>query len=444
MANYKTSWVQRLIEGAWQKTFAFAHAKTVYTDYANKKTLADKLSEIDTEIGNKANKTEIPTELPANGGNSATVNGHTVNADVPENAVFTDTVYDDTEVQKTISELTKEVSELNSNLSNIDKLLNVGKNEGIGIDSSTGDLVKSGQYTTSDLILVSPNTKYKYDVALSSGDYSRIAFYKNDGTFINRQDRIYDFVTPSDCYYLRIMVMTVDYNSGHLYGSDVNNEVNKLNGDVADLRSDVDYVNPIKSTNVAWIDSTVSIFSGETNGITYEYMGDGAIKISGTVEPNSIDQKIAYFIGEIPDSVGRGKVKLLGLPFNTSNESFNIGLKISGPGGAGTVAKTSSKDGVIIDLSKIPSSASISGIYLSIPNGTVIPNDFIIRPFLTTNLNATLSDFVPYTGSKGQLNDDLSQVAYSIGNPSKLLTNQKILVNAINELNNRLTALENK
>ena len=105
MANYKTSWVQRLIEGAWQKTFAFAHAKTVYTDYANKKTLADKLSEIDTEIGNKANKTEIPTELPANGGNSATVNGHTVKSDVPENAVFTDTVYDDTEVKGSINEL---------------------------------------------------------------------------------------------------------------------------------------------------------------------------------------------------------------------------------------------------------------------------------------------------------------------------------------------------
>ena len=107
--NYPTSWVQRLIEGAWQKTFAFAHAKTVYTDYANKKTLADKLSEIDTEIGNKANKTEIPTELPANGGNSATVNGHTVKSDVPENAVFTDTVYDDTEVQKSISQQSTEI-----------------------------------------------------------------------------------------------------------------------------------------------------------------------------------------------------------------------------------------------------------------------------------------------------------------------------------------------
>ena len=109
MTNYKTSWVQRLIDGVWQKTFAFAHAKTVYTDYANKKTLADKLSEIDTEIGNKANKTEIPNELPANGGNSATVNGHTVKSDVPENAVFTDTVYDDTEVQKSISQQSTEI-----------------------------------------------------------------------------------------------------------------------------------------------------------------------------------------------------------------------------------------------------------------------------------------------------------------------------------------------
>ena len=32
-----------------------------------------------------------PTSMPANGGNAATVGGHTVEADVPENAVFTDT-----------------------------------------------------------------------------------------------------------------------------------------------------------------------------------------------------------------------------------------------------------------------------------------------------------------------------------------------------------------
>ena len=37
---------------------------------------------------------EIPTTLPANGGNSDTVNNHTVETDVPTDAVFTDTTYE--------------------------------------------------------------------------------------------------------------------------------------------------------------------------------------------------------------------------------------------------------------------------------------------------------------------------------------------------------------
>lgn len=48
---------------------------------------------IETLKDDKADKTEIPTTLPANGGNADTVNNHTVKADVPENAKFTDTVY---------------------------------------------------------------------------------------------------------------------------------------------------------------------------------------------------------------------------------------------------------------------------------------------------------------------------------------------------------------
>lgn len=41
----------------------------------------------------KADRSEIPTTLPANGGNADTVNSHTVNADVPADAKFSDTVY---------------------------------------------------------------------------------------------------------------------------------------------------------------------------------------------------------------------------------------------------------------------------------------------------------------------------------------------------------------
>ena len=50
-----------------------------------------------------AKTSDIPTTLPANGGNADTVNNHTVKRDVPENAVFTDTVLEinDADVSKT-------------------------------------------------------------------------------------------------------------------------------------------------------------------------------------------------------------------------------------------------------------------------------------------------------------------------------------------------------
>lgn len=38
-------------------------------------------------------RTEVPKTLPASGGDADTVNGHTVDADVPADAVFTDTAY---------------------------------------------------------------------------------------------------------------------------------------------------------------------------------------------------------------------------------------------------------------------------------------------------------------------------------------------------------------
>lgn len=44
--EYPTSWIRKLVDGVWKRTFAFAHAKTVYTDFTNKRTLADDLSDI--------------------------------------------------------------------------------------------------------------------------------------------------------------------------------------------------------------------------------------------------------------------------------------------------------------------------------------------------------------------------------------------------------------
>lgn len=55
-----------------------------------------KISNIFAPISHKHTKSQItdfPTSMPANGGDADTVNGHTVNDDVPSNAKFTYTVY---------------------------------------------------------------------------------------------------------------------------------------------------------------------------------------------------------------------------------------------------------------------------------------------------------------------------------------------------------------
>ena len=61
------------------------------SEYAKTSEVNTAVSSINTTLNEKANKTDIPTSLPANGGNADTVNGHSVNSDVPANAVFTDT-----------------------------------------------------------------------------------------------------------------------------------------------------------------------------------------------------------------------------------------------------------------------------------------------------------------------------------------------------------------
>lgn len=60
------------------------------------KNFADKIAKVFSKIGHKHLKSDItdfPTSMPANGGNAATVGGHTVGVNVPSNAKFTDTTY---------------------------------------------------------------------------------------------------------------------------------------------------------------------------------------------------------------------------------------------------------------------------------------------------------------------------------------------------------------
>lgn len=413
MANYKTSWVQRLIEGAWQKTFAFAHAKTVYTDFANKKTLADKLSEIDTEIGNKANKTEIPTELPANGGNSATVNGHTVKSDVPENAVFTDTVYDDTEVQKRISDNGYgEVSGGKSLIQdkNMNNLLSQMSDNADGTTHSYADgvltvnriaNVNSGVYVYNSIFRRFDNKKIKISFdAKSSVDGMVLSISLNDSALV------YTTILTSD--YKRYSVEVQARGTQHnfiIYGNAVAGEVDIKNVMLSEAIYNNTSYEPYFPSNKMLAaekadksETTVNLLNPtlETttvNGVTCTNNGDGTYTISGT---------------------------------STAQVTFKLAVNVKVPisciltgckGGSPTTYMFGVFDGANyfevydIDNAKEIHANTYRYAYIVVRSGVTIPDNTIITPIITTNLDATYDDFVPYTGDSGSLNGDVAEKA---------------------------------
>ena len=81
------------------------------TDYAKTVDIPTTVAEL-TDSSSYAKKTDIPTTLPANGGNADTVNNHTVESDVPVDAKFTDTVYDDSSLSSKVTQNTNDISAL--------------------------------------------------------------------------------------------------------------------------------------------------------------------------------------------------------------------------------------------------------------------------------------------------------------------------------------------
>lgn len=406
MANYKTSWVQRLIEGAWQKTFAFAHAKTVYTDYANKKTLADKLSEIDTEIGNKANKTEIPTELPANGGNSATVNGHTVKSDVPENAVFTDTVYDDTEVQKRISD--NGYGEVAGGKSlipdkNMNNLLSQMSDNAYGTTHSYAD----GVLTVNRIANVNSGV-YVYDSIFKRFDNKKIKISFDakslvDGMVLsislNGSASVYTTILTSDYKRYSVEVQAGDTQHNFIiYGNAVEGEVDIKNVMFSDATYNDTSYEPYFPSNKMLAEekadkseTTVNLLKHtlETttqNGVTCTNNGDGTYTFNGTATSYTEIQISIYF-------PPYGTYKLLGASAYQRTSSSDW-IKTLAPGDTFTVDSSKPKLEVVFLFYK-----------------DEVFDNVVTKPMITTNLDATYDDFVPYTGDSGSINGDVAEKA---------------------------------
>lgn len=78
-------------------------------------------SQIDAMVANAGRVKTVNSVQPDASGNInvTTVNGHTVESNVPANAKFTDTVYDDTELSTAVSQNTANITSLSGNLSTV-------------------------------------------------------------------------------------------------------------------------------------------------------------------------------------------------------------------------------------------------------------------------------------------------------------------------------------
>lgn len=88
------------------------------------------------------------------------------------------------------------------------------------IINTSGEMVGNGNYRTSQLIPVQPNTTYTVSRVHNSSaqgaeDLMRVAYYQQNGTFIERpysSDKPWTITTPSNCYYMRLSYNYISNN----------------------------------------------------------------------------------------------------------------------------------------------------------------------------------------------------------------------------------------
>lgn len=356
--------------------------------------IKDNKSAITTLQTEKANKTEIPTELPANGGNSATVNGHTVKSDVPENAKFTDTVYDDTEVQKRISD------------------------NGYGEIAGGKNLAKSYKIATTaeqyyTALSVDANLQPSTTYTISFIGASNYIGYPNEFIFITAE--------PFTCNGERQSITLTTKESlpedqrvypGWLFfkNSEGNTVMPSFTDVQIELGSEATSYEPYFPSNKMLSEekadkseTTVNLLkptleTTTVNGVTCTNNGDGTYTLNGTASDNT------YLVLSSYRFKAAKTYRLLGVPTNLVYGIATVEIADSpyyGDHGEGVNFSFSN------DFS--------TNIRIKVESGKTASN-VTIKPMLTTNLNATYDDFVPYTGDTGSLNGDVAELRENVDN----------------------------
>lgn len=159
------------------------------------------------------------------------------------------------------------------------------------------------------------------------------------------------------------------------------------------LMRDINTLN--KETTVNLLKPTLGTVT--QNGVTCTNNGDGTYTLNGTA--SEVTDFILYGSSNLVEL--NKEFRLTGCPNNT-----DAYLIVADWGNPWTVYGKDKGNGSNF---KITTSSPYKRVSIVVPKGKTVDN-IVFKPMITTNLNATYDDFVPYTGSTGQINSDVADI----------------------------------
>lgn len=326
------------------------------------------------------------------------IGNHYVKKDVPENAVFTDTVYDDTEVQKRISD------------------------NGYGEVAGGKNLAKSYKIATTaeqyyTALSVDANLQPSTTYTISFIGASNYIGYPNEFIFITAE--------PFTCNGERQSITLTTKESlpedqrvypGWLFfkNSEGNTVMPSFTDVQIELGSEATSYEPYFPSNKMLAEekadkseTTVNLLkptleTTTVNGVTCTNNGDGTYTLNGTASADANFFLQGSYGGHTPiiNKVGRFKLT----PLTRTYVNLRVQLYHN-------VTALTVTDNIVT----VTQDTLITLFNVQTVEGVTYNNE-IIKPMLTTNLSATYDDFVPYTGDSGSLNGDVADLRENFDN----------------------------
>lgn len=185
-----------------------------------------------------------------------------------------------------------------------------------------------------------------------------------------------------------------------------------LTADVASVRKDVDEIEETvsdvrKETTVNLLNSTLETTT--RNGITCTNNGDGTYTLNGTATSG-----VTFSLGRVSLKANKSYKLIAQSPTDTSTNVKVRDMK-------GILFGDGTHTGATPIITPTRDYAGVRMV-IDIAASTSL-NKFIVKPLLTTNLDATYDDFVPYTGDTGKLNSDVADIKSKISQQSAKIDN---------------------